>query len=84
MMTGWGQFGAVEMGGMFTMVKIREDLAKNDYKDPGPYQYPEGTVAYELNTEAPAIERKNESGSVTSGIEFAVRRRQDHRSVHSH
>jgi len=84
MMTGWGQFGAVEMGGMFTMVKIREDLAKNDYKDPGPYQYPEGTVAYELNTEAPAMERKNESGSVTSGIEFAVRRHQDHRSVHSH
>ena len=27
MMTGTGQFGAIEMGGMFTMVKVREGLA---------------------------------------------------------
>lgn len=84
MMTGWGQFGPVEMGGMFTMVKIREDLAQNDYKDPGPYQYPQGSVAYELNTEVPPMERKKESASVKLGIEFAVRKHQDHRSVYSH
>jgi manganese oxidase len=49
MMTGSGQFGPIEMGGMFTVVKVREGLAANDYKDPGPYKNPPGTVAYEVN-----------------------------------
>jgi hypothetical protein len=47
MMTGFGQFGPIEMGGMFSVVKVRKGLAQDDYKDPGPYQNPEGTVAYE-------------------------------------
>src|SRR6476620_8105919 len=49
MMTGLGQFGPIEMGGMFTVMKVREDLAANDYKDPGPYKNPPGTVAHEVN-----------------------------------
>jgi manganese oxidase len=48
MMTGFGQFGPMEMGGMFSVVKVREGLAPGDYKDPGPYKNPEGTVAYEF------------------------------------
>ena len=48
MMTGQGQFGPIEMGGMFTVFKVREGLARNDYKDPGWYKHPPGTVAYEL------------------------------------
>jgi FtsP/CotA-like multicopper oxidase with cupredoxin domain len=48
MMTGFGQFGPIEMGGMFTVVTVREGLAANDYRDPGPYKNPEGTVAYEF------------------------------------
>src|SRR5262249_8674106 len=52
MMTGFGPFGPLEMGGMFTVIKIREGLAANDYKDPGPYQHPAGTVAYEVETAA--------------------------------
>jgi hypothetical protein len=47
MMTGFAQFGPVEMGGMFSVVKVREGLAKGDYKDPGSYKNPEGTVAFE-------------------------------------
>jgi manganese oxidase len=47
MMTGQGPFGPIEMGGMFTLVKVREDLARSDYKDPGWYRYPTGTQAYE-------------------------------------
>ena len=47
MMTGDGQFGSVEMGGMFTTLKVRPGLAAGDYKDPGPYRNPPGTVAYE-------------------------------------
>ena len=49
MMTGTGQFGPIEMGGMFTVMKIREGLARDDYRDPGPYQFPQGTVAYEVD-----------------------------------
>jgi FtsP/CotA-like multicopper oxidase with cupredoxin domain len=49
MMTGQGPFGALEMGGMFTVVKIREGLARNDYKDPGWYKHPAGTVAYRVD-----------------------------------
>ena len=48
MMTGKGPFGAMEMGGMFTVVKVRDGLARNDYRDPGWYQHPKGTVAWEL------------------------------------
>jgi hypothetical protein len=35
------------MGGMFSVVKVREGLARNDYKDPGWYRHPPGTVAWE-------------------------------------
>ena len=55
MMTGYGQFGPIEMGGMFTLMKIREGLGAKDYKDPGDYQHPSGTVAYEVaGAEAPS------------------------------
>ena len=47
MMTGQGPFGPLEMGGMFTVVKIREGLARGDYKDPGWYRHPKGSVAFE-------------------------------------
>jgi len=48
MMTGGGPFGPLEMGGMFTVVKVREGLAPDDYKDPGFYRHPDGTVAREV------------------------------------
>ena len=57
MMTGFAQFGAVEMGGMFSVVKVREGLQSGDYKDPGWYQNPPGTVAYEWKGPAPATTR---------------------------
>src|SRR5262245_37728554 len=58
MMTGTGPFGSIEMGGMFTLMKVREDLAAGDYRDPGWYQHPQGTVAYEVDvTGAPAMEK---------------------------
>ena len=53
MMTGDGPFGGIEMGGMFTTFKIRENLARGDYRDPGWYKHPKGTVAYEWNGEVP-------------------------------
>jgi len=47
MMMGRGPFGNIEMGGMFTVVKVRDRLASYD-KDPGWYKHPAGTVAYRL------------------------------------
>jgi hypothetical protein len=52
MMTGFGQFGPMEMGGMFTVLKVREGIATDDFSDPGSYHHPEGTVAYEWPGEA--------------------------------
>jgi hypothetical protein len=52
MMTGFGQFGPMEMGGMFSVVKVRDGIARDDYADPGPFRHPEGTVAYEVANEA--------------------------------
>src|SRR6202167_3324730 len=46
MMGGAGPYGDIEMGGMFTVVKIRADLAHGDYRDPGWYKAPAGSVAY--------------------------------------
>ena len=48
MMTGEGPFGPIEMGGMFTVLKVRDDQKPGDYTDPGWYDYPKGTVAYEV------------------------------------
>jgi FtsP/CotA-like multicopper oxidase with cupredoxin domain len=53
MMTGQGPFGPLEMGGMFTVVKIREGLDRGDYRDPGWYRHPKGSVAYEWNGALP-------------------------------
>lgn len=49
MMTGTGPFGAIEMGGMFTMIKIRDDVRPNDETDPGWYRHPRGSVAYAVD-----------------------------------
>jgi len=43
MMTGTGQFGSIGMGGMFTILKVREGITS--YKDPGWFRNPPGTVA---------------------------------------
>jgi manganese oxidase len=53
MMTGDGPYGSVEMGGMFTVVKVRTDQKPGDYKDPGWYKHPPGTVAYEFTGTLP-------------------------------
>ena len=61
MMTGFGQFGPIEMGGMFSVVKVREGLDRDDYKDPGWFKHPPGTVAYEID--APPQDPPRQNGS---------------------
>ncbi len=43
MVGGTGPFDPITMGGMFTILKVREEL--DGEGDPGWYPYPEGTVA---------------------------------------
>lgn len=59
----WKRFatiGVVEMGGMFSVVKVREGLASGDYKNPGWFKHSEGTVAFEWKGESKAAIRAPE------------------------
>jgi len=51
MMTGTGPYGALEMGGMFTVLKVRDNQASGDYRDPGWYQAPPHEVASCISTD---------------------------------
>jgi FtsP/CotA-like multicopper oxidase with cupredoxin domain len=46
MMAGEGPYGPIEMGGMFTVMKVRPGITS--YEDPGWYRAPKGTVAYKV------------------------------------
>src|SRR5450759_1050496 len=73
MMTGFGQFGPIEMGGMFSVVKVREGLARDDYKDQGWYQHPAGSVAHEFKGPAPeAPSRQGAAAPMRDEIEVTV------------
>ena len=72
MMTGFGQFGPMEMGGMFSVVKVRAGLARDDYADPGPSKNPEGTVAYEVAAAAAAPPARNAGAPGNAPAEFNV------------
>ena len=53
MMTGEGPFGSVEMGGMFSVVKVRRNQKPGDFSNPGWFKHPAGTTAYEFTGTAP-------------------------------
>ena len=78
MMDGKGPFGPIGMGGMLTVFKVREGLARNDYSDPGWYKHPRGTLAYEWSGDMPAAPSAPPSGAMQPGVEFNVRKPQTH------
>ena len=84
MMTGEGPFGGVEMGGMFTVLKVRKDQKRGDYSDPGWYKHPAGTVAYEWTGNLPEPERATNAGGQSMptmnkpNIEVTVRKPTGH------
>lgn len=51
-----GQFGKTVLGGMANILRVRENI--ETYEDPGPYQFPEGTVA------SPATEEQLERNGI--------------------
>jgi len=63
MMGGQGPFGSVEMGGMFTVVKVRADQKPGDYGNPGWFKHPSGTVAYEFKGDLPNPARFQSEGT---------------------
>jgi hypothetical protein len=63
MMTGEGPFGSVEMGGMFSVVKVRREQKRGDYGNPGWFKHPAGTAAYEFTGSLPQPARTNMSGA---------------------
>ena len=81
MMTGQGPFGALEMGGMFTVVKVRTDQPAGDYTDPGWYQHPLGTQAFEWTgamAGAPDAPRQELAAHSGSPMEINVRKPTGH------
>ena len=48
MMGGRGAFGPMEMGGMFTLIKVRDQLDGDN--DPGWYEPPRGTQAHRVDS----------------------------------
>jgi FtsP/CotA-like multicopper oxidase with cupredoxin domain len=70
MMTGTGQFGPIEMGGMFTVLKVRERLDPNDYDDPGPYKNPAGTVAHVVDAGIAGETARSPSASQSPQMEM--------------
>jgi FtsP/CotA-like multicopper oxidase with cupredoxin domain len=74
MMTGQGPFGSMEMGGMFTTVKVRRDQKAGDYQDPGWFKHPEGTVAYEWTGETPSAQSAAPAPASNGGAAVKVRK----------
>jgi FtsP/CotA-like multicopper oxidase with cupredoxin domain len=62
MMMGEGPFGAVGMGGMFSIVKVRRNQKPGDYRDPGWYKHPPGSVAYEYSGPLPPTTQNRSPG----------------------
>ena len=69
MMSGEGPFGSVEMGGMFSVVKVRKDQKPGDYSNPGWFKHPKGTVAYELDGPVPEGPRQQGAGAAAMPVQ---------------
>lgn len=89
MMSGQGPFGGVEMGGMFTVLKVRKDQKPGDFKDPGWYRHPAGSLAYEWGGTIAEPPRSNASGGQSmpaanqpADVELNVRKPSSHGGRH--
>ena len=61
MMGGEGPFGSVEMGGMFSILKVRKHQKPGDHTDSGWFKHPPGTLAHEV-AEKPSEPVRHSSG----------------------
>jgi len=72
MMTGQGPFGALEMGGMVSLLKVRDQQKPGDYTDPGWYQHPAGTLAHEWT--GPALPEPAKAAAATGEATIDARK----------
>ncbi|TSE18863.1 Copper resistance protein A [Tepidimonas alkaliphilus] len=89
MMTGQGPYGPIEMGGMFTVLKVRRDLPTGSLSDPGWYTQPPGSRARPVEGQAapPAPHPAHgavEPPSATPAAPFQARKPQGGHHGHSH
>ena len=78
MMTGDGPFGNIGMGGMFSVVKVRANQKAGDYKDPGWFKHPLGTLAAEWKGTVAAAPQPPARPATKTNIEVTVRKPQGH------
>jgi FtsP/CotA-like multicopper oxidase with cupredoxin domain len=85
MMTGTGPFGPLEMGGMFTTLKVRKDQKPGDYSDPGDYAQPPGTQAYEWTGQLPQAQKPPQTPATSAGKpSLELRVKKPNASEHQH
>ena len=83
MMSGKGQFGDIAMGGMFTVLKVRDNIASNNV-DPGHYKHPKNSLAYELadNADMPEAAKQSSPIQAKPAIELDIRKpKMDHKGM---
>jgi len=83
MMSGQGPHGPLEMGGMFSVLKVRKDQKPGDYSDPGWFAAPAGTVARRVATpdgapSAPAPSPSPKAAPASSSEPLRVRKPDGH------
>jgi len=81
MMGGEGPFGGLDMGGMFSVLKVRRGQARGDYGDPGWYKHPSGSQAYEWSGALQEAPRDPSAGAAmlpARGIEVQIRKPTGH------
>ena len=74
MMTGQGPFGGLGMGGMFSVLKVRADQPHGDYRDPGWYPHPPGSVAHEYHGELTSPTQAPDSATQAAAVEVQIRK----------
>ena len=72
MMAGAGPHGPVEMGGMFSLLKVRKSQKPGDHSDPGWYKQPPGTQAFEWTGALPDAARFAAEGGGTMPLAEAL------------
>ena len=76
-----GPHGYISMGGMFTLLKVRRDQRPGDHRDPGDYQHPSGTVAYEFTGALPDPSRPAPAAG-KAAVELKARKPSGHAGHH--
>ena len=85
MMSGQGPHGPIEMGGMFTVMKVRDNVRPGDFRDPGWYKPAAGTVAHEWKgdlADAPREASPPSSPVPARELEMTVRKPSGHDGHH--